>query len=199
MKSCVAGILGVAAAVVLCSTPCFAEGGWIVDLTPGALLASTESSEFHLRGQGEEEEMTLISTIPSVSGGWRFENPNGYVDVKGGAGLLLNARLGAYMFQAVAEGLMEVKHSMMVGPHAGLVYCAAPEWWGDGDIDLDDAIGWMAGVSVVMGDRISYVLSMDYYNLAFDISRVGDGWKPSDEDEIDMSGLAVQFGLRLQF
>ena len=50
---------------------------------------------------------------------------------------------------------------------------------------------------MVMGDRISYVVSLDYYDFTFDVDEVGAGWRPS-QNEIEMSGAAVQFGLRLQ-
>jgi hypothetical protein len=195
----------VAAAGLLCigvAGSARADWGWLVDITPGTVLANFEANDFDItgtdRGITEQEEMSLASTIPSVSAGVRYERPSGYIDLKAGGGMLLNARLRAYMLQGVVGGLVEVKQSMMIGPEVGVAYFADPEWWGDADVDLDPALGFLVGFRILMGDRVSYVLAFDYYSFTFDVDRVGAGWTPSDT-EIDMSGPAVQFGLRLQF
>lgn len=177
---------------------CLADWGWLVDIMPGAVLASFDSDEFHVRGQGEEEETSLICAIPSIGGGVRYERPSGYLALKGAGGLLLNTRLRAYTLQGVAELMFEIKESAMLGPHVGVGYCFDPDWWGDADVQLDETGMFMGGIQLTMGDRVSYVFSADYFSTVFDVDSVGAGWVAND-DEIDLSGFAVQFGLRLTF
>ncbi len=175
-----------------------AEVGWILDILPGSVLASFSGDEFHVRGDGEEEETSLVTSIPSVAGGARWDFSSGYADLKGGAGLLLNQRVNAYTLYAMAEALFEAKRSLLVGPHVAYAWYLDPEWWGDGDVIMDDTTGWLAGISFIFGDRVSYVLSADYYSLTFDVNEIAPGWV-ANNSEIEMSGVAAQFGLRLQF
>lgn len=178
-------------------------GEWTgtIDIVPGAILANLEASDFDMRGDGEEEEMTLISTMPSVAAGLSYERPNGYFNIKGGGGILLNARLRSWILYGTAEYLWEVDRSMTIGPHISYAYFADPEWWGDGVVEFDETDALMVGMTVEMGDRISYIMSIDYYfDFEFDVKEgsVGPGWVASG-NKIDMSGIAAQFGIRLHY
>jgi hypothetical protein len=59
-------------------------------------------------------------------------------------------------------------------------------------------VGFAVGTHLTAGDRISYLLSLDYMSISFDVDKTGAGVTPS-KNKLNMSGLAVQFGMRIQF
>ena len=176
------------------------QSGWIVDVMPASILSNFKVNDFDVSGPEGREEMSLVSAMPTVGAGYLVNFADGYADIKGGTGLLLNTRVRSYLLSGAVEGMFEVKRSVMVGPHLGVAYFLQPEWWGDAEVQMDNAAGVFGGVSIIMGDRISYILSVDYLSLSFDTTGFAPGWSTEDsQDKIDMSGVAVQFGLRLQF
>ncbi len=139
----------------------------------------------------------MLSSIPSIAVGLSIERVRGYIDVKGGAGLLLNSQFSSFMFFGTAGLYSEVKPSILIGPHITIAQFSAPNWWGDTDISFSDSAGYLVGMHLIAGDRISYLLSIDYLSAAFDVdpSSTAEVTKP----ELDISGVAVQFGVRAQF
>ena len=177
-----------------------AAWAWVIDGLPASISAAFEAEAFSVTGadaEGGSETMSLFTSIPTLGAGVSMDMPAGYVAVKAGFGPMLNTRLRAVMVYLDAEALFEVQRSVMIGPHAGLTRFSAPEWWGAADIDISDTTGYWVGLRLAMGDKISYVLSVDYFSLAFDVAPIA-GWEPSD-DEINMSGVGLQFGVRAQF
>jgi hypothetical protein len=174
---------------------------WIVDLQPGALLANIEADGFYLQGQSggatDREKVSLWSVMPNVSTGVGIPLENMELDLTGGVGLLLNQQFSSFMLQGKAAAHFEVKRAVTLGPHAALLYFTEPDWWGDGDADFSDTAGFMAGVHLTAGDKIAYMLSVDYLSASFDVDP-RSGWI-AREDDLDISGVAVQFGLRGRF
>lgn len=193
-------LLTLVAAVLFGQTTASAEWAWIIDGLPASISAAFEADAFSLTGadaEGGRETMSLFTSIPTLGAGVSMDMPAGYAAVKAGFGPLLNTRLRAMMVYLDAEALFEVQRSVMIGPHAGLTRFSAPEWWGAADIDISDTTGYWIGLRLAMGDKISYVLSVDYFSLAFDVAPIAP-WEASDA-EINMSGLGLQFGVRAQF
>ena len=180
------------------STDSNASSGWIIDVMPAAITASLAADNFSLTGSRGQEEMSLVSSLPNIGTGIYIDTPSGYIDLHGGIGMLLNSRLRSTMFYGSCGMSFEIERSAMFGPHIGMTYFASPDWWGDGVVELDDSTGLIFGLHLTMGDKISYILSADYIHTVFDVKSTGAGWTASD-DEIDLSGLAVQFGFRAQF
>lgn len=173
---------------------------WAVDAQPAAILANIAADGFWVSGPNGKETMSLISSVPSVLVGGDIACCDGYLNLRLGGGMLLNASAGTWFATGQAGFSLEVQRNVIFGPHIGLSYYAAPEWWGDTEITFDDTIGFLLGVHIAAGDRISYLLSVDYMSMSFDIDAMGSGVAVSDNKrELDMSGLAVQFGLRVQF
>lgn len=179
-------------------SPAVAAIDWIVDIQPAAILANMKADAFTVTGPAGRETVSLVTTMPSISGGISFERRQGYVDLKGGGGLLLNSRLHSFMFFGSAALHHEIKPSIMVGPHAVMGYATAPQWWGDADVEFSGSMTWMIGLHVAAGDKIAYLLSIDYFSASFDVASMSDVWSTTD-DPLDMSGIAVQFGIRAQF
>jgi hypothetical protein len=186
-----------AAMIVFACHPALAGSDWVVEIAPGAVVANLKADNFSVTGPNGKESLSIFSSIPNVTVGKAFDITDGYVDLKGGAGVLLNSRLGGYMFLGGGGLYIEVKPSILIGPHAYIAYFTEPEWWGDTEIEFSDATGFLAGFHVAAGDRIGYLLSLDYMSAEFDVrdkknATVSDG-------QLDMSGLTVMFGIRAQF
>jgi len=199
-KTRVFALLGLIAGLA-CAPGARAEIDWLVDGLPASVTATFNADAFSLRDgglSGWDETMSLFSSIPNVAAGTSIEIPGGgYADAKAGFGLFLNSRMRGWLVFADAEALYEAKRTIMVGPHLGAVFLLGPEWWGDGELDISDGAGFMAGLRATMGDKISYVFSVDYFHMVLDIDPIAP-WTPSD-DEIDLTGVAFQFGVRAQF
>ena len=184
----------------LISVPFFSHGAidWVADAMPATIHANFEADAFTARGAGGKEVVSLVSSVPSLSTGIAFEFTEGFLDIQGGAGMLLNARLSSYMLYGIAGLYIESKPSVLIGPHVALTYFTEPEWWGDCEIQFSDAMGFMIGMHVTMGDRISYLFAVDYTAMEFDIEYIPPGWTVN-HDTLDMTGISVQFGVRAQF
>jgi hypothetical protein len=173
---------------------------WALDAQPAAILANIAADGFWVSGPNGKETLSLISSVPSVLVGGDIACCDGYLNLRLGGGMLLNSSVGTWFAAGQAGFSLEVQRNVMFGPHIGLSYYAAPEWWGDTEITFDDTMGFLFGLHIVAGDRISYLLSIDYMSISFDIDTKGPGVEVSNnKDKVDMSGLAVQFGLRVQF
>lgn len=167
---------------------------WVVDMHPASLLANFKADGFTVGG----EEVSLLSAVPTILLGPDISCLDGYLNLRLGVGMLLNAQFGTWMGTAQAGYSIEIQRNVMFGPHIGLSRYAAPDWWGDTKVSFSPATGWDLGLHVVAGDRVAYLLSVDYMRMVFDVESHGAAAIPSSE-EMDMSGIAVQFGLRVQF
>ncbi|OVE75617.1 hypothetical protein BVX97_04325 [bacterium E08(2017)] len=174
-----------------------AEADWVVDILPGALLANFAADDFSVTYEGREEEVSMISSVPSVSLGLAFERLDGYIDAKVGGGMILNSKFSTFMTFANLSIYKEIHPSIMIGPHATLASFTAPEWWGDADVVFDGNTGYMIGFQMTAGDRIAYLLSVDYVSASFDVDPASTA--TTSEDVLDITGIAVQFGVRAQF
>jgi hypothetical protein len=175
-----------------------AELDLIADIVPGAIIANYKADAFSLVGPAGKETMSLVSSVPSAELGFVLHQPEGSIDFKVGVGALLNSRLLSYTLDANVGLTLELQPGIMMGPHLGIIYYTEPNWWGDGDVTFSDSSGVTAGIHLSMGDKVAYLFSVDYYSAVFDIEEVGPGWT-TDQDELDMSGLAFRFGIRAQF
>ena len=183
----------------LMAVPALSGTGWFVDVMPGAVTANFAADSFKAIGDGgQQEEISLVSSIPNIALGLQVDMPSGYLGVRGGGGLLLNSRIRSYLLYADVSLSFEIERSVLLGPHLGTVLFTDAQWWGDADIDLSDSSGMMLGMHLIMGDKISYLLSVDYFSAVLDVDRTGSGWTTS-EDELDLSGFGVQFGFRASF
>lgn len=175
-----------------------AKTDWSVEVLPGSMLANFKADEFTVSGPGGTTQPSLVSTLPNLSAGVSFSQPEGFLDIKAGAGMLLNANLSALMVDGSVGYYYEVRPSILFGPHAALAYFSAPDWWGSDDIEFSGTTGFLLGIHLCAGDRISYNLSLDYLSASFDVKSVPDGLTV-DQSKLDMSGIIIQFGIRAQF
>jgi len=170
----------------------------LVEIFPGTVLAHMDSDAFTVYSTSVRESISMVSSVPNLSLGMAVAQPEGYFDFKLGAGLLLNSRLRSIVWSAGMGLSLEYRPSVLIGPHIQWQRLQSPEWWGDADISFEGSDGWQAGIHLATGDRISYLLSLDYAVMSVDVDRVGAGWTVN-QSELDLSGISVQFGIRTQF
>jgi len=185
--------------------PAFEKMELIADIRPGSMILHTADGDFEVKGPGPErlgtteiEEAGTISTLPNVNIGVGFANPNLYLDLTATAGYLINSRFNSLMLGANAALTFRPEKNFAVGPHLGLMQFANPEWRGDAEMDISDSTALLLGVQASLGYDVLFVLSVDYlYADPMDV-KTKDAWIASD-DELDISGMAIQFGIQGRF
>ncbi|MBA4386570.1 MAG: hypothetical protein C0404_01235 [Verrucomicrobia bacterium] len=178
----------------------FAVTDWTVEVLPGTVLANFNADDFIVSTSLGKSQPSLVSTMPNISLGLAFASPEGFLDLKLGTGMLLNANLSSFQVYGTAGYSYEMRPSVLFGPHVTLNYFTAPDWWGDENVEFSNSLGFMLGLHLIAGDKISYLLSMDYLSLSFDAEKgAGANAVSLAKDKLDMSGIAVQFGIRAQF
>jgi hypothetical protein len=185
-------------ALCLLSTSAMSATDWVFDLIPGSVLGSFAADDFSVSSINGKESVSLMSTMPHACMGIAIGTTEGFVDLKGGVGMLLNGKLHSLVYLATIGLYIEIKPSVMIGPHASYASFSSPEWWGDTDITFKDASGYLLGFHIVAGDRVAYFFSVDYVSAPFDVDKMGSGVTTSDST-LDLSGLAAQFGVHIQF
>jgi len=179
-----------------------AEWTWQIDVMPASALVNFDQSAFSLQGSGDsamnKESISLLSTMPNITGGISIEKTRGNLEFRVGPGFLLNSRVRSTMLLGMVGASAEIKPSVFLGAHLLVSQFWDGTWWGDGKVDLDpNNPGFGGGIHITVGDKVSYLLSIDYMSISFDATGQ-EGWTPSD-DKLDFSGIAVQFGVRANF
>ena len=180
----------------------------IVDVRPASLLVNWSADDFKARGpvefrnRAEYEEIeqpNSVSTIPNLKLGVGIDTGSAYVDLTGGAGLRVNDRFRSVMLDVDGAYQHKFQKNVLFGPHIGLAYYPAPDWYGDADIEFSDSMGAMFGLQLSVGFDILFTFAIDYaYIQPFDVDSVAEGWEVSD-DSVDFSGLLFQFGMKGRF
>lgn len=135
--------------------------------------------------------------MPNVSAGVGLEMGDWYLDATLGAGMILNDRFRSFIVEAGVAANYAVTDSYAIGPRASLIYFLDPEYTEDDSADFDSGAGFLLGIQMSLGDKISYVVSVDL--LATSLDATGQPGVTLTDDELDMVGLAFQFGVRGEF
>jgi len=164
------------------------NGRWM--LTPPRYTPNLAAENFSITGPNGKESVSIFSTMPNVACGVDIGQVQGFLDLKAGAGILLNSSLYSYTVYGTAGWYQEIQPSVLFGPHIGICYYPAPDWWGGEDVEFSDSTGYLVGLHFAAGDKISYLLSVDYRHILFDIKKLPPGFTASDTS-LDMSGVCV--------
>lgn len=170
-----------------------ADLDFVVDARPASLLVDAEGDSF----QADGVTLSTVFMMPNVSAGVGMEIERLYVDLIGGAGMILNDRFRSFLLQAIVSATYEFTESFNFGPRLGLVYFPDPEWLENDDVDFDASAGLLAGLHMWLGDRIAYVVSVDLIMVEFDASSRPGVILP--DDTLDFFGITFQFGVRGEF
>ena len=205
-KRVTAAILVVSA--ILLSTSAFAVvKDIIVDVRPASLLVNWNADSFKIKGptkfqDGQQfeqlEQPNSVSTVPNLKLGVGIDTGNAYLDLTGGAGMLVNDRFRSVMLDVDAAFQYKFRKNVLFGPHIGLGYFTSPEWYGDAEVDFSDSMGVLFGAQLSVGFDILFTFAIDYaYIQPFDVTTT-EPWVASD-DTVDFSGLLFQFGMKGRF
>lgn len=166
---------------------------FVVTALPASLLVDAEGDKFSVNGN----RMSNVYMMPNIAAGAGIELGDFYVDLLGGAGIIVNDAFQSFLLQAVVSATYAFTESFSMGPRAGIVYLTDPDFTDDDSVDFDEALGYLIGLQFSMGDRIQYVVSVDLLTISMDAT-TEEGSTASD-DSLDIAGLAFQFGVRGEF
>ncbi len=177
---------------------------FVINAIPAALLIDMSGNNFGLTedGTGSRSEASSVYMMPNISAGIGASvGDKLYVDALLGAGVLVNESLRSFFVQGTLSATIAASQSLNIGPRIGLIQFLDTEWLDDqellDEVDFEDATGMMFGLQIIMGDRVRYLVNIDYITMDFDVNEPL-GVTP-DDDEFELEGLAVQFGVRGEF
>jgi hypothetical protein len=173
----------------------------VINARPASLLVNAGGSKFEVGGgDGTSARLSTVYMMPNISIGLGVDMSKLYLDATVGAGLLVNDQFRSFLYQADIALSAELSESLFVGPRVGIIVFPDPEWIGDGECEFDGTTGFLVGLQMYMGDRISYLLSADLIFADFNAGGAGlDELADPDADSLEFTGLAVQFGVRGEF
>lgn len=168
----------------------------VFNVMPAAVIMDLGSDRFIFETEGQRIRTPNIYQMPTVSAGVGIDFDKCYVDLTGGGGFLFNNSLRSLLLMADIGIFWQVNRSLSIGPHLGLLYLIDPTWLEDGELDIDNSWGLIGGLNISMGEKITYLVSMDFVGISFDPeTRPGE----ITEGSLDISGLAIRFGVRGEF
>ncbi len=166
------------------------EKDFVVNVLPAAILIDMKADSF----KANAVHMDNTYLMPNMSMGIGLEFEKLYVDLTGGAGAVLTSTFRSFLLQANVALWWQPTRSLNVGPHLGVIYFPNPSWLSDDDVDFDSTLGWMAGLQMSMGDKITYLVSLDLLSASFDAT--AGGTSTIDSDNLEIMGFGIQFGVR---
>lgn len=169
------------------------EKDFVVNVLPAAILIDMDADSF----EANSVSMDTTYMMPNMSMGIGLEFEKLYMDITGGAGAILTSTFRSFLLQANVALYWQPSRSLNIGPHIGVCYFPNPSWLRDSDVDFDSTMGWMAGVQMAMGDKITYLVSLDLLSASFDAT--AGGTSKIDRDNLDIMGFGIQFGVRGYF
>jgi hypothetical protein len=170
---------------------------FVLNALPASILIDTSSDKFEVTGTGGSTKLSTVYIMPNINAGIGMAAKEFYFDLTAGAGLVINDTFRSYLFDVLASASYAPSESFKLGPHAGLIRFTDPTWLDEDGVSFGDTWGWLLGLQLSMGDRILYLVSVDYIGASFDVN--ADHGITVNRGDLDWSGLAVQFGVRGEF
>jgi hypothetical protein len=171
------------------------ETDFVLNARPASVLIEAENDKFAVTEDGRRTTISSVYAMPNVSAGVGLDFDRLYVDLTGGGGILINDTFRSFLLQAGVTASFRATDSFKIGPRLAVVHFPNPEWLDDDDTEFDGTTGYLLGVQAAMGDKISYILSLDVISADFDVDSVNE----LEQDELELTGLAFQFGVRGEF
>ena len=188
--------------VALLVMPCFGEMdmGLVLNARPASLLIDASGDKFSVTKTDEtgtsKVSLSSVYAMPNISAGLGLSTDDWYIDITGGAGVIINDTFRSFLLQASVAAHYAASESFNIGPRVGLIYCLNPEWLEDDSVEFDETVGLLAGIQLSMGDKIMYLVSVDIVDASFDVDKEPN---VTADDSSDLNGLAIQFGVRGEF
>lgn len=184
--------------IVLIPMSSSAEVNLIVNVTPGIFIYSPDADGFQVSdGSVSGEVGGYISNMATLSAGIGFNTPALIFDMTGGVGYLYNSAFTAKILMGDFALRFKIrKEELTAGPHISF-FKYNSDWEGDADVSLSDDTGILTGLSLTIGSKaFSILASLDYIKASFAVEHPGIS---VNNDELDISGLALQVGMVFRF
>jgi len=172
---------------------------WTAHAFPASFFMNLENQYLESSGEGRiRENASTLTFYPNLGTGVGIELGSLILDLSAGGGILADSMLVTGTVFGDAALRWQVARAATLGPHLGIIRALDPEWRGNLEVDVSPATGFMAGLQLTMGDKVSYLLSVDFVGMSFDVES-GSSFYTLDADSLDMRWIGFQFGLRGQF
>jgi hypothetical protein len=80
-----------------------AESDFVLNVLPASLLINIDSGDFGVREGGGRTSLSDVYVMPNVAAGIGLELEDVYVDLTGGAGIIVNDSFQSFLLQAIAS------------------------------------------------------------------------------------------------
>jgi hypothetical protein len=170
---------------------------FVVNAMPAALLLQRDSDNFAVEGADGRVSMSTVYLMPNVMAGVGSQVDNFYLDLTAGCGILVNDSFRSFLLQAAVGAQYIATESVSFGPRVGVIHFANPEWLESDDLDFDSSTGLLLGLQMSMGDKVSYMFSVDWITSDFDLD--ADPGVLADDTSLELDAIAIQFGVRGEF
>ncbi|NQU39362.1 MAG: hypothetical protein HQ523_05370 [Lentisphaerae bacterium] len=176
---------------------------FVINAIPAALLIDMSGNNFGLDSGGGRSTASSVYMMPNISAGIGADiDGKFYLDAMLGVGVIVNESVRSFFTQATLSGTVAASQSLSIGPRIGLIQFIGTEWLDDeallDEVDFDDSTGFMIGLQIAMGDRVRYLVNIDYISMDLD-ANLPAGVTADNNGTLEVEGLAVQFGVRGEF
>ncbi len=173
----------------------------IIGVEPLSLLISPDIDGFSVTSRTRWRTATERiegegSFTPMLKGGVRFQSRPVIQDIVVGGGILVNDVFNAPIGTLESRTHFRLGRVFSMGPKLGVIMIGEPSWDGVSDVSLSSTAGIDIGLALSIDTRrVAFGVSLSYMALAPLDVETGGGWEASD-NELDMSGAAIQLGVR---
>ena len=185
-------------AMVMIPAKGYGQVGLVVGVTPGIFFYSPDADGHEVSDGLKTEEIDgYLSNLATLNAGIAWDAEMFYLDLTGGGGYLYNSTFTSFVYMGdLALRFKLPTEVMTLGPHVSLLEFQ-PDWDGDADVSLADTTGYVAGLAFTVGTKpFSFAASIDYVDAAIEVE---SDRLPVVNEDLDMSGLAVQVGVLFRF
>ncbi len=172
---------------------------WIAEAFPASFFMNFENESLESTGEARtRESLATLTFYPHLGTGIGIEVGTLMLDLNAGAGILADSMFVSGTLYGDVALRWQAARAATVGPHVGVIHAFDPEWRGSLDVDISPTTGIIGGIQLTMGDKVSYLLSVDFLSMSFN-AESGSPFYTLNTDSLDMKWVGFQFGLRGQF
>ncbi len=166
---------------------------------PFNTVVSPKVNDFEATHGSETDDVEgVFSSLPNLRLGLGLETPFAYFDATAGGGVFWNFALLSPTGRGDLSARFKLGRLFTLGPHVGLIYFGEPLWFSTPRVEFSDAWGYSAGLGFTVGVKaISFSLSVDYLSASFDVEPKASVL--TNDDDLDISGIAIQLGILCRF
>jgi hypothetical protein len=196
--------------LILVPVQAWAEVNFILDLQPLSFLLSSDVDGFEVtRSSGSITYIEKIegygSFMPNLKAGISIgAGKVMHLDITGGLGYLWNSAFSVPVFSVDVAPRFKLGTIVTLAPHIGYIKFGDLEWIGENFSDSNDVkfsdggAGLIYGVSITVGKKVSFVGSIDGISVEEYNVKTYNGWA-ANQKTLDISGVAVQLGVKFRF